>query len=208
MIHAALSPPLAMKIVLVAIALVVLLAASGNLKVEFWARSSAAPATTPAPATTRVDMRSATVRDVVAVTNAATVAPDDLDEAQLNGLLARYERDGDGAALAAIDRAMPGFSHRVDRAIRKLSRRVASISVTTAVGDRCRRTTLKFLNAKRVVFGRFALHVERDGATGPAVDRFIRGLRRADAWYANALHTCTAKASRKDREALEPVLAG
>jgi hypothetical protein len=207
MIHAALSPP-AMKLVLVAIVLVVLLAASGNLKVEFWAGSSAAPATTPPPGTTRVDMRSATVRDVVAVTNAATVAPDDLDDAQLNALLTRYESDHDGAALAAVDRAMPGFSHRVDRKIRKLSRRVASIRVTTAVGDRCRRTMLTFLSRQRGVFARFALRVERDGAAGAAVDRFIRALRRGQAWYANALHTCTARASRKDREALEPVLAG
>ena len=191
-----------MKIVLVAIALVVLLAASGNLTVDFWAGPSAAPTTTT------VDMHSATVRDVVAVTSAATVAPNDLDDAQINALRARYESDRDGAALAAIDRAMPGFSHRVDREIRELSRRVASVRVATAVGARCRRSTLKFLNRKRVVFRRFALHVERDGSTGPTVQGFIRGVRRADAWYASALHTCTARASRKDRAALKPVLPG
>jgi hypothetical protein len=208
MTHAAVSPsPLAMRVVLVAIVLVVLLVASGVIKVEFWAGSSAAPATTPAPET-RVDMRSATVRDFVAVANAATAASDDLDQAQLNGLLARYESDRDAAALAAIDRAMPGFSYRVDRRIRKLSRRVASVRVTTAVGDRCRGTTLRFLNRQRVVFARFGLNVKRTGATSVAVDRFIRALQRTHAWYGDALHTCTAKASRKDREALEPLLSG
>jgi hypothetical protein len=103
---------------------------------------------------------------------------------------------------------MPNFAHRVDRKIRELSRRVASVRVATAVGARCRRSTLKFLNRKRVVFRRFALHVERDGSNGPTVHGFIRGIRRADAWYANALHTCTARAARKDREALEPVVSG
>jgi hypothetical protein len=208
MIDAVLSPRrLAMKIVLVAIVLVVLLVASGVLKVEFWAGSSAAPATRQAP-TTRIDMRSATVRDFVAVADAATAASDDLDQAQLNGLLTRYESDRDAAALAAIDRAMPGFSHRVDRRIRKLSRRVASVGVTTAVGHQCRRTTLTFLNRQRVVFARFALQVKRDGATSPAVDRFIRALQRSHVSYGDALRTCTAKASRRDREALEPLLSG
>jgi hypothetical protein len=206
MVYAVLSPPpLAMKIVLVAIALVVLLAASGNLKVEFWAGSSAAPV---APEATHLDMRSATVRDVVAVTSAASVAADDLDEAQINGLLARYESDRDAAALAAIERAMPGFSRRVDRGIRRLSRRVASTHVTTAVGDRCRSMTSSFLNRQRLVFARFALQVKRNGATSAAVDRFIRSLRHVNGSYPHALHTCTARASREDREALKPLLAG
>ena len=208
MVHAVLSPPLAMKIVLVLIALVVLLAATGVLKVDFWVGSSAAPATTPAPAPTRVDMRSATVRDVVALANAATVASDDLDAAQLKGLTARWESDRDAAALAAIDRAMPDVAYRIDGSIRKLSRRVASTRVTTAVGGRCRGATLTFLNRQRVVFARFAFHVKRHGATGSAVDRLILGFRRTQAWYGEALHTCTARASRQDREALQPVLAG
>jgi hypothetical protein len=38
--HAVLSPPVAMRFVLAGIALVVLLVASGTLKVEFWARAS------------------------------------------------------------------------------------------------------------------------------------------------------------------------
>jgi hypothetical protein len=67
---------------------------------------------------------------------------------------------------------------------------------------------LKFLNRKRGVFRRFAIRVARDGATGSSVHRFIREIRRADASYVNALHTCTARASRKDRQALEPALAG
>ena len=208
MAYAALSPPPAMKIVLVVIALVVLLAASGVLKVHFSAGSSAGSAMTPAPAPTRVDMRSATVRDVVAVINAAAFDPNDLDEAQIDGLLTRYQTDHDGAALAAIDRAMPGISHLADRKIRGVSRRVASTRVTTAVGDRCRRITLTFLNRKREVFARFILNVERNGATSPAVDRFIGAIGRANAWYANALHTCTAKASLKDRQTLESVLPG
>jgi hypothetical protein len=202
--HAVLSPPVAMRFVLAGIALVVLLVASGTLKVEFWAGSSAAPAAPP----TRVDMRSATVRDVVAVTDAARVRADDLDEAQINGLLTRYESDRRAAALASIDRAMPGFSRRVDLGIRRLSRQVESTRVTTKVGDRCRRATLTFLRRQRLVFARFARDVKRDGATSAEVDRFMRTLRSLNASYPSALHRCTAQASREDREALAPLLDG
>lgn len=204
-VYAVLSPPpRAMKFVLVAIVLIVLLAASGNLKVEFWAGgSSDAPA---APETTQIDMRSATVRDVVAVASAASVPPDDLDQAQINGLVARYESDRDAAALRAFERAMPGFSRRVDRGLQRLSQRVASMRVTTAVGDRCRRATLGVIKRQRAVFAHFALVVKRNGATSTAVERFIRALRRGGASYPNVLQGCTAEASPEDREALEPIL--
>jgi hypothetical protein len=191
-----------MKFVLIAVVLVVLLFASGNLKVEFWARASAPPATT------QIDMRSATVRDVVALVAALSSAQTDLDNAQSTALVARFERDHDRAAASAIERAWPPLSRRLDRKFARMYRRAAAVPIETHVGKKCRTPTLLFVRRQRAVFHRFAVAVRQHGATANAVKSFGRQNESIQAWYSRALNSCTANASPEDHEALEPVLSG
>jgi hypothetical protein len=201
------APPRSIGMKLLVVALVValagaLLVANGNITFGYSSASGDSPvASSDGP-------RSPTVRDVFAVIDAATLDAADLDNAQINALVAHVAATRDRTSTRLLQRELPQLSRRLDRKAQVLYARVARSPVTTRVGAKCRDTALRFLARQRRVFRRFAHQVARDGATPAAVDRFAARVGRVSTWYANQLRVCTAGATPDDRAAIEAALTG
>jgi hypothetical protein len=180
---------------------VVLLIANGNITFDyaFWSETSAPSSDRP---------RSPTVREVFAVMDAATANPSDLDNAQINALVERVQTTRNRTATRLLRRELPGLARRLDRKIEALYGRVARSRVTTAVGVKCRRVTLRFLGRQRLVFRGFARQVALRGATPGSVDRFSTRVARLSAWYAGQIRSCSAGASSADRSVIDAAVSG
>jgi hypothetical protein len=189
------------KLVAVLIVGIVLLIAHGNISFDYSFGSSSPPASSTEP-------RSPVVREVFAVMDAATAAPNDLDNAQINALVGRVQSTRTRAATRLLQRELPALARRLDRKIDALHRRVARLRLETPVGVKCRAATLRFLVRQRLVFRAFAHQVALRGVTPGSVDRFSARVGRVSAWYAAQIRSCAAGAAPADRSAIEAAISG
>jgi hypothetical protein len=191
-----------MKLVVVLLAGVLVLIANGNITFSYWsgsddpgAASSAAPS-------------SPTVRDVLALMGAATPPENDLDNAQINGLVTRVATTRGTAAIRLLERELPGLARRLDRKIRILSAQVARQSPKTSIGRKCRAATLRFLARQRVLFRRFGDGAARHGATRRGINRFTADAAKLQTSFTQSIGSCTAGATSAERAAIESALGG
>jgi hypothetical protein len=185
-----------MKILVVVLVGVVLLIVNGNITFGSWSGADEPQAGSSEAPKSRV------VRDVLSVMDAATVEANDLDDAQMSGLVTRVITRRDPAASRLLARELPQLSRRLDHRIRTMYAAVARTHVSTAIGRKCRATTLRFLTRQRLLFRQFAHHVARHGAPPPFVDGFAARAGRVQTWYANGIRSCMTGAAPDERAAI------
>lgn len=188
-----------MKLLLVSLVGVALLIANGNITFSYLSGSDDSGVAT---------LESPTVRDVLAVMDAARPEANDLDNAQINGLVTRVATTANRSSVRLLERELPELAPRLDRKIRMLSAQISRQRPSTSIGWKCRATTIRFLARQRLLFRRFGDAVARHRATRGRVIRFSADSKNLQSWYASGIGSCTARATPAERAAIESALGG
>jgi len=176
--------------VIVIAAVLIVLAATGGIKLEFFAGTVS---TGPPPA----------VRDAFAIADAAGSTDGDEAASSVYELLDVATKAGTARGALLIHQQLPALAARIDAAVPIAHERLLGVDLRTSVGRKCRVAVLRLIAQEQWLFRTFDDEVARNRSTSRAVDRFTARWQALGRWWAAQVTACSAGAWPGERADVE-----